>query len=446
MLNLGDIQIPNTAVTKTFAILAKRGAGKSYTAGVMMEEMLKQNLPFVVFDPIDIYWGLRLDKNKEIRDVPLIVFGVLDNADVFLNDSMGRELAHKIIEKNISCVISTFGMSKKSQRKLIADFSEELLKLNKTPRHVFIEEAHEFVPQRVGSDLGRCFSAVEALVVMGRNRGLGVTLINQRAATINKDVLTQIDTLLAFRNIAPQDRKALKEWVEVHDSEDNFKLFWESLPKLPTGEGWIWSPEYLGTFKRIKIRERETFHPSREALAEIVGMLNIKPVAIRELIEEFKFNNHKEIDPSNKEKKSNINFDQVSKEKDKEIIDLKDKLKKAQDKLDAIFNFLKGTPLPINLELTEVSINDDKLTKLNINLPYSKQFDLWISKLPTGTAKVLRFLYEKHPLKFTRSQLSLMTGIKKNTLTNNQNYLLLLKRNNLVKEDDGYIVINEELL
>src|SRR5919197_1201293 len=53
-LNLGSLQIPLNAATKTFAILAKRGAGKSYTAAVLAEEFFKQNIPFVVFDPIDV--------------------------------------------------------------------------------------------------------------------------------------------------------------------------------------------------------------------------------------------------------------------------------------------------------------------------------------------------------------------------------------------------------
>jgi DNA helicase HerA-like ATPase len=56
----GSIKIPINAAIKTFAILAKRGAGKSYTGAVMAEEFAKVNVPFVVFDPIDVWWGLRL--------------------------------------------------------------------------------------------------------------------------------------------------------------------------------------------------------------------------------------------------------------------------------------------------------------------------------------------------------------------------------------------------
>jgi hypothetical protein len=193
-LNLGSIQLPLNAATKTFAILAKRGAGKSYTGAVLAEEFHKHNIPFVVFDPIDVWWGLRLAHHGKDKGLPVVVFG-LEHADIPLTREMGREIAQAIVQEHVSCVISTFGMPKVAQRHLIAEFAEELLNINNLPRHVFIEEAHEFIPQRVSGALGKTFNAVSNLVVMGRNRGIGVTLINQRAATINKDVLTQLDTL-----------------------------------------------------------------------------------------------------------------------------------------------------------------------------------------------------------------------------------------------------------
>jgi uncharacterized protein len=36
-----ELSLPAEAVSETFAILAKRGAGKTYTAAVMVEELLK---------------------------------------------------------------------------------------------------------------------------------------------------------------------------------------------------------------------------------------------------------------------------------------------------------------------------------------------------------------------------------------------------------------------
>jgi DNA helicase HerA-like ATPase len=278
-INLGSIQIPINAATKTFAMLAKRGAGKTYTVGVMAEEFSRNHLPFVVFDPIDVWWGLRLSADGKGKGLPIVVFG-LEHADIPLTRDMGRQIAQAIVKENISCVISTFGMPKVGMRYLIAEFADELLNINNTPRHVFIEEAHEFVPLRVMGTMAKTFSAVEALVVMERNRVIGVTLINQRAATINTDVLTQLDTLLAFRNVSPQDRKALKDWVEYHSAEGDFEKFMASLPSLPTGEGWIWSPEFLGIFERIHIRKRETFHPDREKIGDKFVMPQLDQVGV----------------------------------------------------------------------------------------------------------------------------------------------------------------------
>jgi uncharacterized protein len=211
----------------------------------------------------------------------------LEHADLPLTRDMGRQIARVVVEENISCVISTFGMPKVAQRHLIAEFAEEILNINNSPRHIFIEEAHEFVPQRIQPGAGKTFAAVEALVTMGRNRGLGVTIINQRAATVNKDVLTQLDTLIALRNVGPQDRKALHEWVEAKSADGDFDKFIESLPSLPTGEAWIWSPEFLGVFERIKIRKRETFHPDREKIGDKFVMPSLDQVDVQSFIERF---------------------------------------------------------------------------------------------------------------------------------------------------------------
>lgn len=43
MLNLGTIKLPVNAATKTFAVLAKRGAGKSYTGAVMAGQLQAVN-------------------------------------------------------------------------------------------------------------------------------------------------------------------------------------------------------------------------------------------------------------------------------------------------------------------------------------------------------------------------------------------------------------------
>jgi uncharacterized protein len=47
-----DLTLPLDAVTQTFAVLAKRGVGKTYLALVLAEEMLKNGLQVVVADSV----------------------------------------------------------------------------------------------------------------------------------------------------------------------------------------------------------------------------------------------------------------------------------------------------------------------------------------------------------------------------------------------------------
>ncbi len=440
-LNLGTIQMPINAVTRTFAILAKRGAGKSYTGGVMAEEFYKNNLPFVVMDPIDIWWGLRLNKNGKDKGLPVVVFGT-HHADIQLHRNMGRKIAQAVVKKNISCVLSTFGMPKVAQRHLITEFSEEILNINNTPRHIFIEEAHEYLPQRVFGGLGKTFNAVSNLVVMGRNRGLGVTLINQRAATVNKDVLTQLDTLLAFQNTSPQDRKALREWVDYHGADEgNFKEFMDSLPSLPRGQGWIWSPEFMGVFQRIKIRKRETFHPDREKIGKKIKMPELNQIDIQGFIAEFSSSLKTEkskpivikadVKPVEEVKKDNAELIRLRNEYESKLLQKDIEIRKRDEVIEQVKR-LVGSNSTVDKEQVNPAFT-------------SSNVSMWLEKLGSGgTSRILKFLADKSGMKFTRSQVALAVGLAPKAGSFNT-YVATLKRNRLILEENKQLWINPDL-
>jgi DNA helicase HerA-like ATPase len=54
-----DLALPTSAATQTFAILAQRRKGKTYTASVIAEEMVGAGMPWVALDPTGAWWGLR---------------------------------------------------------------------------------------------------------------------------------------------------------------------------------------------------------------------------------------------------------------------------------------------------------------------------------------------------------------------------------------------------
>jgi hypothetical protein len=233
---------------------------------VLAEEMVDAGAQVVILDPLDAWWGLRSSADGADDGIPIYVFGG-EHGDLPLEATAGELLADVVVDQGISAILSLRHLSKAKQRQFVTAFAERLYHRkgepqHRTPLHVFLDEADAFVPQRVMADTAKMVGAIDDIVRRGRSAGLGVTLISQRAAVVNKDVLTQCEVLVALRTISPQDRKALDLWVEAHDAHDQRGPFMESLASLDVGEAWIWSPGWLDIFERVRIRRRRTFDSS----------------------------------------------------------------------------------------------------------------------------------------------------------------------------------------
>jgi hypothetical protein len=261
-LRLADeLVLPLEAVTETFAILAKRGKGKTSTAVVMAEELIAQGMPVVVLDPVGVWWGLRSSADGKDAGLPVVIFGG-DHADVPLEETAGQVIADVIVEQRFPAVIDLSSLSKSAARRFMAPFLERLYHRNRDALHVIVDEADAFAPQRTQADGARLLGAMEDLVRRGRARGIGVTLITQRPAVLHKDVLTQAEVLIALGMTGPRDVAAIDEWVRLHADEDQAREVKASLPSLPVGTAWVWSPGWLDILQRVQIRRRTTFDSS----------------------------------------------------------------------------------------------------------------------------------------------------------------------------------------
>lgn len=263
-----DLELPLDAVTETFAILAKRGSGKTYTAAVMAEEMLEAGLPVCVVDPLGVWWGLRSSADGKGDGYPVYVFGG-DHGDVKLEETAGTLIADVVIDQRIPVVLDLSLLPKAAMRRFMNDFLTRLYHRNRDPLHLIIDEADLFAPQsaeqRRGPNQGdgnTLLGAMEDLVRRGRARGIGATLITQRPAVIHKDVLSQAEVLIALRMTGVRDVNAIDEWVKLHDADDQAKEVKHSLPALPIGTAWVWSPGWLGVLQRVAVRKRRTFDSS----------------------------------------------------------------------------------------------------------------------------------------------------------------------------------------
>lgn len=258
--------LPLEVITMATAILGIRGSGKTNTAGVWTEELLKHGQQVVVIDPLNGWWGLKSSADGKRAGYPVVVFGG-NHADIPLAGTEGKALADFVVERRVPCVFSLRHLNVSAQRRFVTDFAEQLFfrkgeEQHQDPVLVVIDEAHKFIPQKTFSDMTHMVHAIEALVREGRSSGIGVTLIDQRAASVNKDVLTQVELMVVHRTTAPQDKKALDEWIKDNAGDERRAEFMQSLARLALGEAWFWSVGWLDTFSRVQVRMRETFDSS----------------------------------------------------------------------------------------------------------------------------------------------------------------------------------------
>jgi hypothetical protein len=293
------LALPLDAATETFAILGKRGSGKSNTAVVLFEEMHRAGIPCVAIDPKGDWWGLRSASDGKGPGLAVPVFGGR-HGDIPLEPTAGAFLADLIVERRLSAVVDVSELTRADVVRFLTAFAQRLYRqASDEPTHLFLEECHEYLPQSQGDP--SLLAAWQRLVKQGRFKGLGCTLISQRSAAVNKDVLNQAEILVAMRVLAPHDRKAIQGWVEVHGDA---KEVLGSLHELDAGEGWVWAPDLLGAPQRVRFRRRATFDSGAtpkvgERRREPARLADVDLVAIKEqmadTIEKAKADDPKEL-------------------------------------------------------------------------------------------------------------------------------------------------------
>jgi DNA helicase HerA-like ATPase len=255
-LNVGErFSLPIDFVTETQAILAMRRVGKTYTASVEAEELLKLNQQIVVIDPTGAWWGLKSSADGRSPGFSIPVFGG-EHADVPLEEGAGAVIANALIEHRFSAILDVSLLRKNAMKRFATAFLEELYHKNREALHLFMDEADLFAPQKPFKGDEQVLGAMEDIVRRGGVRGIGCTLITQRPSVLNKDVLTQCGILVTLRMSHPHDIAPIDEWVREHGDEARLKEMRGSLSTLPKGTGWFWGPG-LDIFSKVSIRARD---------------------------------------------------------------------------------------------------------------------------------------------------------------------------------------------
>ena len=311
----------NKLLTKHVSIIAKTGAGKSYIASVLIEEILDKKVPLLIIDPHGEYSSLK-EKNDNKKDIkrmkdfgittkayssqvieygdinilnnvrplklnqnitsqeiihfmpgklssnqqgilysalknlkPVTINGLLDALEHEENNAkwhLINAIEHleqfdifspdytqynELIQPGKCSIINLKGMEPEVQEiivyKLLKDLFEERKKSSIPPFFAVIEEAHNFCPER-GFGEAKSAKIIRTIAGEGRKFGLGLCVISQRPARVEKSVLSQCNTQIILKVTNPNDLKAIISSVEgiTSETESNIK-------SLPIGTAMI---------------------------------------------------------------------------------------------------------------------------------------------------------------------------------------------------------------
>lgn len=337
----------NNLVQKHCSILAKTGAGKSYTGGVILEELLDKGVPLLIIDPHGEYATLKLpneDKkanferygispkgyasqvtvytpaNKVLNPAADSLFrlngidlsikelsqyfseersqnetGILFEAvsklknekqkytieDIIVEVGQNKSKAkwnvinkletlretgilsdrattiNELVKDGRASIIDMKGVNPDLQAMIVAKLCTDIFdarKLNAIPPCMLvIEEAHNFCPEK-GFERTVSTDILRTIASEGRKFGLGLMVVSQRPARVDKNILSQCNTQIIMKVTNPNDLKAISKGLEGISADVE-----EDLKGLSPGVAMIVST-YIERPILVDIRTRKSRH------------------------------------------------------------------------------------------------------------------------------------------------------------------------------------------
>ena len=222
----------------------------------------------VVVDPTGVWApGLRSTAGGEPSPYPVLTIGG-NYADLPLTDEACQGTQAAAVVDRVrphSVILDVSNMTVARQHEFVADFGEGLFATTRrSPLLLVVDEADEFAPQVLSTSAHqkRSLEVLDRIIRRGRTKGLGSVLITQRAAVLNKNVLSQVDTLFLLCMLAPSDLESVSDWLRhVVPAEQRVECLGQ-LPSLQPGEAFYLRAGSRTQFRKFVVRKRDTFDSS----------------------------------------------------------------------------------------------------------------------------------------------------------------------------------------
>lgn len=291
LLIAAELSLPIDVVTEAIGMLGRRGGGKTYAAQLLAELMHAAGAQFVALDPVGNWWALRLDADgKTPSPIQIPVFGGL-RGDVPLEPTAGRLIADVIVDRGISAVVDISQFESEAEKGRFAyDFGARLFyrkKAEPSAIHLFLEEAQEIVPQNPAKDgnEAKVLHVFQRIAKLGRNYGIGFSVLSQRPQEVHKKVLNLVEVLFAFQLSGKHERRAVVDWIEEKGIDEDIDAI---LPKLKRGAPHVWSPVLLGISRVVSIGQKQSFDASQTPkVGKRTELRELAPIDLEQLGKEI---------------------------------------------------------------------------------------------------------------------------------------------------------------
>ncbi|RLI51312.1 MAG: hypothetical protein DRP09_19405 [Candidatus Thorarchaeota archaeon] len=195
----------------------------------------------------------------------------LDSIGVFSEVGTTTE---DIVKKGKCSTINMKGVPPDVQDVVVARLTKELFddrKAGKIPPFLLlVEEAHNYCPER---GVGRAVSSsiLRTVASEGRKFGMGLCIVSQRPAKVDKNIISQCNTNIILKVTNPHDLKAIIQSVEGLTAQT-----YNEIQRLPIGVALI-SGAGLQLPVMAEIRTRETSHGGRSVDISKTGSKTAPP-------------------------------------------------------------------------------------------------------------------------------------------------------------------------
>ncbi len=163
----------------------------------------------------------------------------------------------EIIKKGRCSIINLRGTPPYIQEILVGLLLNKIFEERKNeeipPALIVIEEAHRYCPER-GQGKSFASNIIRTIASEGRKFGIGLAIVSQRPARVDKNVISQCNTHIILKTTNPNDLKAIVASVEGLDAKAA-----DEIQMLPVGVAIVAGlPLAAPIF--VEIRPRETMH------------------------------------------------------------------------------------------------------------------------------------------------------------------------------------------